>query len=292
MILSSDEIIIDIDSILGDKKAEYIPIKNCQTSTSQARQTKTKVDKDSKLVASIRKAGGLLHPIIVKSQSDGNYEIIVGQRRAGAYDILKDENPKFEKIKAYIIDRDLSEDEKKIISFIENFGRDDMEKVDYVNVIEYFYQKYGMNKTMTAKALGIRPEDVTEYLTHARLSDRVKKCIENKEFTIDVAMKALKGLGDDEASVDEDILIETAQILAKAKPALRKKAVLKMQKEGISAKEAVTTSVSTMELRIDVAEDQLDRIEKYKIKNGYETKEESAVEAMDKELLRTVSDSE
>lgn len=290
--MSSSEIIIDIDTILGDKKPEYIPVANCQTGTSQARQTNTKVDKDSKLVASIKKAGGLLHPIIVKSQSDGNYEIIVGQRRAGAYNILKEENSKFEKIKAYVIDRDLSEDEKKIISFIENFGRDDMDKIDYVNVIEYFYQKYGMNKTMTAKALGIRPSDVTEYLTHARLSEKVKACIENKEFTIDVAMKSLKGLGDDETSVDEDLLIETAKELAKVKPALRKKAVQKMQKEGISAKEALKTSVSTMEIRIDVTEDQLDRVNKYQIKHGYENKEESAVEAMDVELMRDISESE
>jgi ParB/RepB/Spo0J family partition protein len=290
--LSSQEIIIDIDEILGDTKPEFIPIINCQTGTSQARQTNTKVDKDSKLVASIKKAGGLLHPIIVKSQSDGTYEIIVGQRRAGAYTLLKEENPKFEKIKAYVIDRDLSEDEKKIISFIENFGRDDMEKLDYINVIEYFYQKYGMNKTMTANALGIRTSDVTEYLTHARLSEKVKACIENKEFTIDVAMKSLKGLGDDETSVDEGLLIETAKELAKVRPALRKKAVQKMQKEGISAKEAVKTSVSTMEIRIDVTEDQLDRVNKYKTKHGYENKEESAVEAMDVELMRDISESE
>ena len=191
-----------------------------------------------------------------------------------------------------MIDRDLSEDEKKIISFIENFGRDDMDKIDYVNVIEYFYQKYGMNKTMTAKALGIRPSDVTEYLTHARLSEKVKACIENKEFTIDVAMKSLKGLGDDETSVDEDLLIETAKELAKVKPALRKKAVQKMQKEGISAKEALKTSVSTMEIRIDVTEDQLDRVNKYQIKHGNENKEESAVEAMDVELMRDISESE
>ena len=284
---------IDIDTILGDKKAEYIPVANCQTSTSQARQIHTKVEKDSKLVASIRKAGGLLHPIIVKSQSDGNYEIIVGQRRAGAYNILKEENPKFEKIKAYVIDHDISEDEKKIISFIENFGRDDMDKIDYVNVIEYFYQKYGMNKTMTAKVLGIKPSDVSEYLTHARLSEKVKACIKNNEFTIDVAIKALNGLGDDENSVDEDLLIETARELARVKPATRKKVVQKMKKEGISAKEAVkTSSVSTMEFRIDVTQDQLDRLEKYKIKHGYENNEVSAVEAMDVELMRDFSESE
>ena len=76
------------------------------------------------------------------------------------------------------------------------------------------------------------------------------------------------------------------------KPALRKKAVQKMQKEGISAKEAVKTSVSTMEIRVDVTEDQLDRVEKYKIKHGYENNEESAVEAMDVELMRDISESE
>lgn len=286
MILSTSEITIDIEAILGDTKPQYIPIDKCVTGTSEMRQSGTKVDKDDKLVDQIRKAGGLLHPIIVKNQQDDTFEILVGQRRTGAYHILKEEDSKYEKIRAYVIEHDLSEDEKRVISFIENFGRDDVDHSDYINVIEYFYMKYNRNKTMTAQALGIRVPHVTKYLTHARLSDKVKECIKNKEFTIDVAMKALKGLGDDESSVDDDMLIETAQELAKVKPAVRKKAVKKMQQDNISAKEAVKTSVSTTEIRIDVTDDQLDRVQGYKDKHGYETKEESAVEAMDVELLR------
>jgi len=286
--LSSQEISIDIEEILGDQKPQYIPIDKCVTGAAQARQSGTLVEKDSKLVSQIRKAGGLLQPIIVKDLHDGTFEIIVGQRRTGAFHILKEEDSKFEKIRAYVIERDLSEDEIRVISFIENFGRDDMERSDYINVIEYFYTKFGMNKSMTAKALGIRPSDVTTYLTHARLSDKVKECIKNKDFTIDVAIKALKGLGDDESSVDDDMLIETAKELAKVKPATRKKAVKKMVAEGISAREAVKVSVSSTEIRLEVTDDQLERIEKYQDNHGYGDKEEAAVEAMDAELLRAL----
>jgi predicted transcriptional regulator len=85
---------------------------------------------------------------------------------------------------------------------------------DYVNVIDYFYRKYD-GKAGAAKALGISTSAVTKYLTYSRLSEKVKKCIDNKEFSIAVVLKALKGLGDDEDSVDEDQLIATAKELTR-----------------------------------------------------------------------------
>lgn len=286
MILSTQEITIDIEAILGNEKPQYIPIDKCVTGTSEMRQSGTKVGKDDKLVGQIKKAGGLLHPIIVKDLHDDTFEILVGQRRVGAFHILKGENSKYEKIRAFVIERDLSEDEKRVISFIENFGRDDVARSDYINVIEYFYTKYGGNKAMTGRALGIDSGQVTQYLTHARLSDKVKECIKNKEFTIDIAIKALKGLGDDETSVDDDMLIETAKELAGVKPAVRKKAVKKMQAENIPAKEAVKAFVSTTTINIEVTDDQLERLHSYKDQHGYSDKEEAAAEAMDVELLR------
>lgn len=286
MILSTSEIIIDIEAILGDEKPQRIPIDKCVTGTSEMRQSGTKVDKDDTLVDQIRKAGGLLHPIIVKDLHNDTFEILVGQRRTGAYHILKEEDSKYEKIKAFVIQHDLSEDEKRVISFIENFGRDDAQRSDYINVIEYFYTKYNRNKAMTGRALGITSQKITEYLTHARLSDKVNECIKNKEFTIDIAMKALKGLGDDESSVDEDILIDTARELKKVKPATRDKAVKKMQTQGVDVKEAVKVAASTKELRIEVTDDQVERLDEYKNKHDYDDANQAAVGAMDKELLR------
>lgn len=284
--MTAKDVALDIEEILGKSPPKFIPTDKCVTGTSQMRQSGTDVKKDDKLLDQIRKTKGILHPIIVKDLHDGTYEIIVGQRRTGAYLILKDEDKRYEKIKAYVIEKDLSEDEKKVISFIENFGRDDAERSDYINVIEYFYQKYDQNKAMTGRALGISPDSVNTYLTHARLSDKVKKCIQNKDFTIDIAMKALKGLGDDESSVDEDVLIETASELAKVKPAVRINAVKKMQNQKISAGEAIKKSESNTTIEIEVTDDQLDRINSYKDKHGFGDKEEAAVEAMDAELLR------
>ena len=137
-----------------------------------------------------------------------------------------------------------------------------------------------------AKALGITVAEVKKYLTHARLSDKVKKCIENKEFTIDTAMKALKGLGDDEDSVDEDLLIETAKELKKAKPTTRNKAIKKMQKRGIPAKQAIAESMSTTTLPLEVTDETLDKLEEYKKEKGQESIEEAAVDAMETELFR------
>jgi len=284
--LSEPNYAINIDDILGDQKASFIPIVDCETGSTQARQSRTDLDIDSKLVSAIRRTGGVLQPIILRKKEGGKYEIIVGQRRTSAYRILQEEDPKYQKIKAYVIERDLSDDEIRIISFVENFGRDDMDNSDYVNVIEYFYMKFGGVLKATAKALGISTEAVKKYLTHARLSDKVKKCIEDKEFTIDTAMKALKGLGDDEDSVEDEMLIETAKELKKAKPTTRNKAVKKMQIKGITAKQAVLESQATTTIPIEVTDETMDSLEQYKETKGQESIPEAAVDAMETELFR------
>ena len=279
---------INIDEILGDQKARPIPIDKCVTGKVQARQSGTKVDKDDKLVGAIRRTSGILSPIIVKDLKNdaGEYEIIVGQRRTGAYHILKEEDPKYKNIKAYVIDRDLDENEIRIISFVENFGRDDMDHSDYVNVIEYFYVKFARILKHCAKALGISTDAVKKYLLEARLGDKIKECIKNKEFTIDTAMQALKGLGDDEESVDEDLWIATSRALKKVKPATRKKAVKKMITKGMTAEEAVKDAAYTTSMSLEITSETMTRLEEYTTEKHKETKEDAAVDAMEAELFR------
>ena len=126
--MSSQEISIDIESILGNNPPTHIDIDKLDTREGQARQTGIKVEEGDKLVDSIRRTQGVLHPIIVKQVGD-RYDIILGQRRWGAYKILvKEDESRYSKIKAFVISRDLTPDEQKVISFVENFGRDDMAK--------------------------------------------------------------------------------------------------------------------------------------------------------------------
>jgi len=285
MILSTPEINIDIEEILGGISPEKIDISKLTTGTVQARQRGTKVEPDDKLVSAIRRVGGLLQPIIIKSIDGGMYEIILGQRRWGAHKILAEEDSKYSQIKSYVITRDLSEDEKRVISFIENFGRDDMQKSDYVDVIEYFYTKYGRKIKLAAEALGIHISTAKKYLTEARLSDKVRLCINEKQFNIDTAMKALEALGDDEESVDEDVLIETAIELKRLQPARRSKVVSKMKAQDPGSK-SISTAISQVPtklitIKIDATEDQIERLDKFKTKHDSDDESEAASQAMD-----------
>ena len=65
---------------------------------------------DDKLVGAIRATGGVIHPIVVKDLKNGKYQVKVGRRRISAYRILKKEDSRYDKIKAYVVDRDLDDE--------------------------------------------------------------------------------------------------------------------------------------------------------------------------------------
>ena len=175
---------------------------------------------------------------------------------------------------------------KKIISFVECYGSSDMEKVDYASVIEYFYRKYGRNITHTAKALGISTGTAKKYLVAARLSDKVRSCIEKKEFSINIAMNALMALGDDEESVDDDMLIETARLLNKIPPVRRMEVVKKIQKNPEITVEEVNEKILTPTvLQFELTSEYLDMIEKYRVEKKLDSLEEAAMDAMDEGLF-------
>ena len=133
---------------IEEPDTSVIDITKLETGTSQARQKNVDVKEEDELVDQIRRVGGLNHAIVVEAKDDGGFEIICGQRRWGAYIILVTENAeKYQTIRAKVIRRDpkLTEEEKKVISFVENYGRKKMEKSDYSDVIEYFYKNVNIN---------------------------------------------------------------------------------------------------------------------------------------------------
>lgn len=291
--MSDPEFSIDIEELYKDENGnpapeEYPPISELETGTSQARQKNVDVKVDDELVDQIRRVGGLNHAIVVEEKVNGKYEIICGQRRWGAYKHLVKENAeKYQIIRAKVIRRDpkLTEEEKKVISFVENYGRRKMEKSDYSDVIEYFYKKYGRRLTQASKALGITLPAAKKYLTYARLSDRVQKLIDDKEFNIDTAIKALESLGEDEESIDDNILIATAKALKKLIPAKRKLVIKKLRKQRPGEKD-VNLAISEVpdrliELTIQANDDQIDKLDKFKIKRSITDDNEAAGEAFD-----------
>ena len=289
--MSAPQFSKDISKILDNAEEQNIAIDKCHTGVDQARQQGTEVKEDSDIVGAIRATGGIIHPIIVQDNKDDTYEIIVGQRRTGAYHILKTEDSKYEKIRAKVVKVELTADQKKIISFVENFGRNDMAKVDYSTVIEHYYRKYHRVKKYVAEALGITVTHVNKYLSEARLPEKVKEAMHGDDgFSIDVAMKALKGMGDDEESVDPDVLIETARILKKAKPGIRDKAVKKMITKKMSAQEALDASMETVLLKMDITTETDERLQEYAKEKNKDSREDAGIAAMETELFRNQTD--
>ena len=285
--MSEPDFKIDIEELIGTNPEEYLDIRKLETGTSQARQKNVDVKEDDELVEQIRRVGGLNHAIVAEAKDDGKFEIICGQRRWGAYKILVEENEKYQNIRSKVIRRDpkLTEEEKKVISFVENYGRKKMEKSDYSDVIEYFYKKYGRSLTQAAKALGITLPAAKKYLTYARLSDRVQKCIDDKEFNIDTAIKALESLGEDEESIDDDMLISVAKALKKLIPAKRKMVIKKLRKQRPGEKDvnqAIKEVPSRLvELTIQVNDDQIDKLDQFKVKHSLTDDNEAASEVFD-----------
>ena len=280
-----------ISKIIKDASERYIAIDKCHTGEDQARQQGADVGVDDKIVGAIRATGGIIHPIIVQDKKDYTFEIIVGQRRTGAYHILRAEDPAYENIWAKVIEVELTSDQKKIISLVENYGRNDMDKVDYASVIEHFYKKYHRVKKYVGIALGINIQTVNKYLAEARLPDKVKEAMNGDDgFSIDIAMKALKGMGDDEESANPDALIETARILKKAKPGIRDKAVKKMQNKGMDAETAVKTSMETVSLKLEITTETDEKLQEYQKQKDKDSREDAGIAAMETELFRDQKD--
>ncbi|MGY5147880.1 MAG: ParB/RepB/Spo0J family partition protein [Candidatus Nitrosopumilus sp. bin_7KS] len=258
-----------------------IPLEKISLATSQARQRDTKVEEDDDLVHSIRK-DGLISPVIVKKLPDDNYELLIGQRRFRAHEILQKPT-----IKAYVVEKDIDEFEAKKISLVENAARKDMKHADYVDTVQIFMDRYGSTKTV-AEELGLSVDTVRKYLTIGRLPEKIQEEVKAKNISASNAIKALDALGGDESTVDENSLLETAQEIEKLSPQARKKFVeIKKHEPTIGAPEAAEKATKRTELNeftVEVTDDQLSRIDKFKKNESIDKTEDAAVELIDRGL--------
>ena len=260
---------------------ESIPLDMIDISTSQARQRGTKVDEDDDLVISIKKHG-LISPVVVKRLEGGRYELLVGQRRFRAHEILKKLA-----IQAYVVNKDIDEYDAKKLSLIENVARKDMKHADYVDTIQIFMAKYNSTKTV-AEELGLNVNTVRKYINIGRLPTEVQDDIRDKKYSATIAIKALKALGDDESATDVKMLRETAVEMKQLSPPTQKKFIeikknepdTPLQQISEKAKERTETHKVMIEFTID----QQTRINAFKKKEDIETDNEAVSDLIDRGL--------
>ena len=257
---------------------ENIEIDKINIGTTQARQRGTKVFKDDDLVISIRKHG-MISPIVVKRLEGGRYDLLVGQRRFRAHELL--EKPT---IQAYVVTEDIDEYEAKKLSLVENAARKDMKHADYVDTVQRFMEKYNSTKTV-AEELGLSVNTVRKYINIGRLPPEIQAAVHRKEYSVENAIKALKALGDDESTVDVEMLHNTAIEMKRLSPQAQNKFIeIKKKEPDTPSREVAEKAKKRVEIhimKIELTPNQQTRIDAFKKRQELETDKEAVSDLVD-----------
>lgn len=158
------------------KKTTEVPISMIKTNKQQPRQCFGE-EQLIELRDSIREFG-ILQPLILKKQINGEFLLIAGERRLRAAAMAG-----LDKVPAII--KDATEEEIGLIALVENIQRENLGYIEEARAYQRLMEKYDINQVALAEKLGknqstisnkIRilslPEDLQEFLVENKLSER------------------------------------------------------------------------------------------------------------------------
>ena len=136
-------------------------------------QPRTRMDKQAleELSQSIR-ARGVVQPIVVRPLSNGDYEIIAGERRwraaqlAGLHDVP-------------VVVRDIPDEAALVISLIENIQREDLNPIEEATGLKRLLDEFGLTHEQVASGVGRSRSTVTNLLRLLALGPKAKELLES-----------------------------------------------------------------------------------------------------------------
>ncbi len=126
------------------------------------------------LAESIR-ASGVLQPVMVRPGPDGNYVLIVGERRCRASKLAG-------KTTVPAIVRQVSEQQAAEMTIIENLQRQDLNCVEQANAFAKLSRQFGLTQEQIGKRVGLSRESVSNYMRLLRLPPKVMQYLERGEL--------------------------------------------------------------------------------------------------------------
>lgn len=158
-------------------KVQEIDINLIEISESNVRKDLGAGTEDSSLDDLARSIAekGLLSPIIVRSKSDGKYELIAGQRRYLACKKLK------WKTIPSIVRNDLRDDEVATISLIENVHRAELNPIDKANAFQKLLKRFGNDFKRVSKETGFSIPTIKRYISLLQLPTELQRKISTSE---------------------------------------------------------------------------------------------------------------
>ena len=109
---------------------------------------------------------GLLQPIAVRKTVTGKFELIAGERRLRAHELLK-------KTSIEVIVIDVTPEEASLLTLAENLKRQDLTDYEIYLGLSALHQDLKKNKQKLAKSLGLNREDMYKYLSYEKLPKKI-----------------------------------------------------------------------------------------------------------------------
>lgn len=132
-------------------------------------------EKIEELADSIEKYG-LLQPIVVKEDSNGEYMIIAGERRFTACKQLG-----MKKIPAII--KDVSDEEIDKMAIIENLQREDLSPIEEAKAYKRLIEKYNLTQVQLSESVGKSRPYITNSIRLLNLCDEVLDMLDKKQIS-------------------------------------------------------------------------------------------------------------
>lgn len=199
------------------------------------------------LAASIERLGQLQPIVVIRSRHKGKYEVVAGQRRWQAMDMLGKET-----IAAVLLD---SRADQSLASLAENVVREPLSTADLIDGVTAAYNRYGSIQA-TVEATGLPIKVVRAYVRYPRLPEPVRELVDVGEVDVKVALRALDALPEDADPADvADLAREMSGTTRANAEALARKATEEGPEEAIvAAREGPLLRTVTAPLPIPVFE--------------------------------------
>tara|TARA_B100001063_G_scaffold184691_1_gene174384 strand:+ start:1483 stop:2331 length:849 start_codon:yes stop_codon:yes gene_type:complete len=156
-----------------------------------------KEDEIKQLAESIRE-NGQIAPIVVR-EIDDSYELIVGERRWRASQLLKKDT-----IDAVVIEAD--EKTSAVLSIVENVQREDLNSMEEAESLERLIREFDMSHEDIAKYISKSRTHVTNLIRLNDLSDFVKEQLRNSNISMGHARAVITLPIDEQSKIIRDAI--------------------------------------------------------------------------------------
>ncbi len=219
---SFDDLFFDND-VGSSENLSTLRISDVEPNKNQPRKN---FDKEAmeQLASSIREHG-ILQPIIVRSISSGNYQIIAGERRWRAAKIAGlSEVP-------VVIRDDITEEQAMQFALIENLQRENLNPIEEAQGYKELIDKYNMTQEQLSHTLGKARSSIANSLGLLNLPNGVKDLLQRGELSAGHC-KALKQIK------DSALMTEVANKAAQGELSVRAvEAIARREAKRLKAKE-------------------------------------------------------